>query len=108
MPTIRITDRTWDKMNRIAKEMSESGNPEFKDILKITPDGVINELMKYWIEDHELKDFEAQIRKNPPDPELEKLREQDDKLISDAKTKEKMRKIQDKMYKNNTENEDKP
>lgn len=89
MPTIRITEATWDRMNRIAKEMSELGYPEFKDILKITPDAVINELMQEW---------DDLIIKPDKTPEKEASKDADNK-----KTIEKMRKIQEKMYREEPE-----
>ena len=66
MPTIRITEKTWENLNRIAREFMDCERPGFESILKISPDDIVQKLIDDWdntnTEDRILIDLEPEAR----------------------------------------------
>ena len=66
MPTIRISEKTWEKLNRVAREFMDHERPGFESILKISPDDIVERLIQDWdntsIEDRILIDLEPEAR----------------------------------------------
>lgn len=60
MPTIRISEKTWDDLNRVAKEFVDLKRLGYENILKISPDKVIKQLVEDWdyTEKEDIVDFE--------------------------------------------------
>ena len=81
MPTIRITEKTWENLNRIAREFMDCERAGFESILKIRPDDIVQKLIDDWdntnTEDRILLDLEPEAR--------EKVRQQ----ITEEEKKEK-------------------
>ena len=48
MPTIRITEKTWKELNRVAREFIQYERTGFEDPLRITPDNTIKKLIEDW------------------------------------------------------------
>ena len=48
MPTIRVTEKTWKELNRVAKEFIEYKRIGFEDVLRISPDDTIKKLIEDW------------------------------------------------------------
>ena len=48
MPTIRITEKTWENLNRIAREFMDYERPGFESVLKISPDDIVQQLIDDW------------------------------------------------------------
>ena len=103
MPTIRVTDKTWSELNRVAQEYVELKRNGFESILRISPDAIIQRLISDWdlndkeewvqIEREQMKGLSAKEQK--AFKEMERKTAQEDF----AKEREKIRKIQEKMYK---------
>ena len=123
MPTIRITDKTWKELNRVAKEFLEYRRIGFEDVLRISPDDTVKKLIDDWdmTDKRELMRVEDQARSGELDIKheayLEEIRKKKEagtyidvgKLLDDAeeeimKQKEAgkpfdQRKILDDLYK---------
>ena len=50
MPTIRITEKTWENLNRVAKEFIEYKRTGFENVLRISPDATVQKLIDDWDE----------------------------------------------------------
>lgn len=48
MPTIRITEKTWENLNRVAKEFLEYKRTGFESVLRLSPDATIQRLIDDW------------------------------------------------------------
>ena len=48
MPTIRITEKTWENLNRVAKEFIEYKRTGFENVLRISPDATVQKLIDDW------------------------------------------------------------
>lgn len=48
MPTIRISEKTWENLNRVAKEFLEYKRTGFESVLRLSPDATIQRLIDDW------------------------------------------------------------
>ncbi|MCL4480542.1 MAG: hypothetical protein M1113_03535 [Candidatus Thermoplasmatota archaeon] len=82
MPTIRITDKTWKELNRVAKEFIEYKRIGFEDVLRVSPDDTIKRLIEDWdmTDKWNLMHVEEDIRSGELDKQLkgyyEKIKKQ--------------------------------
>lgn len=95
MPTIRITEKTWKDLNRIAREFVDLGIPEFENVLKISPDITINKLMTYW--DEMEKEDTALFERTNAGLDTSRITERIHKRIMPDDTDEKKQKTKGKV-----------
>lgn len=103
MPTIRVTDKTWSELNRVAQEYVELKRNGFESILRISPDAIIQRLISDWDlnDKEEWVQIEREQMKGLSVKEQKAFKEMERKTVQEdfAKEREKIRKIQEKMYK---------
>ena len=72
MPTIRVTEKTWRELNRVAKEFIEYKRIGFEDVLRISPDDTIKKLIEDWdmVDKEDLMIIEEQQRSGETDKQM--------------------------------------